>query len=264
MSIEDDRDLEGLSRAGKVVSRTLEEVRHHVQPGVTTAYLDDVALGGFQKFGARSAPKLVYGIPATILISVNDEIVHGTPSNYEIEPGDLVKVDVTAELDGYMADAAITIPVPPVSPSTRKLCWCASTALKNALSVARSDRYVSVIGRAIESEVRRQRFSVIEGLYGHTIHEDPLVRNYYDPQDKQKLSKGLVLTIEPMITTGSGKTKEEADGWTVRTADSLTSAHYEHTVVVRPGEAEILTTFRYIEEVLKELPYKHIDEVVYG
>ena len=129
-------------------------------------------------------PKLVYGIPATILISVNDEIVHGIPGDYVICPGDLVKVDVTAELNGYMADGAITIPVPPVSQLNRKLCNCSELAFRKAIKVARAGRKINEIGRAIESEVRRNGFSVVRDLFGHgigrTIHEDPTIPNFYN------------------------------------------------------------------------------------
>lgn len=245
MSIDNEEDLHGLSQADKVVGLTLKEVKEHLRPGVTTSYLDEIALGVFRKFGAQSAPKLVYGIPATILISVNDEIVHGIPGDYEIKPGDLVKIDVTAELNGYMADAATTVAVPPVSAVGRKLCQCARSAFNKAMKVARSGRALSVIGKAVETEVRRHHLRIIPELFGHgigrTIHEDPTVRNYYDPQDRQPLSNGLVITVEPMVTTGTGEIVEDSDGWAICTADGTLAAHYEHTIIITDHAPIVLT-----------------------
>ena len=153
MSVENETDLEGLRRAGQVVARTLREVAALIRAGVATGDLDDAAAGIFKRAGARSAPALVYGFPRTILISVNDEIVHGVPGSKRLAPGDLVSVDVTVELDGYIADGADTFLVPPETPPYQHLVDCARSACHRALSEARAGRRVSAIGRAVETEV---------------------------------------------------------------------------------------------------------------
>ena len=245
MSIESPRDLAGLSRAGRAVAQTLQETRRQVRAGVTTRQLDRIAAGVFRRWGARSAPALVYGFPGTILISVNDEVVHGIPSDRVVRPGDLVKVDVTAEVDGYMADAASTVAVPPVSRRHRGLCQCARTAFKCALEVARPGQPLNLIGRAVESQVESRGFSILPELHGHgigrLIHEEPTVPNYYDPAADQPLTEGLVITIEPLISTGAKSTFEDADGWTVRTVDGSFAAHHEHTLVITGGRPLVLT-----------------------
>ncbi len=245
MSIESDKDLEGMQRVGAFVAMVLDAVGQAVDEGISTLELDQLAKQLFLDADARSAPAVVYGFPGTILISVNDEIVHGIPGPRRLMPGDVVKLDVTAELDGYVADAARTILIPPVTPQHRHLAECAESALESALPEARSGRPVSVIGKAVETEVRHKGFSIIRDLFGHgtgrTIHEDPMVLNYFDPRDKQRLTDGLVLTIEPLITTGSGQMIEDADGWTVRTKDAHMAAHHEQTIVITNGDPIVLT-----------------------
>ncbi|MBT5804875.1 MAG: type I methionyl aminopeptidase [Gemmatimonadetes bacterium] len=245
MSIESAQDLKALKRIGRIVRLTLEATRRALRPGVRTADLDRIAADLFKKHGARSAPKLVYGFPGTILISVNDAVVHGIPDDYAIQPGDLVKLDVTAELDGYMADAAITVAVPPVAPRHRDLCRCTEAALRRAVRQARAGAPIRAIGRAVEREARRHRLTIIPELTGHgigrVIHEDPDIPNYYDPFDNRRLTEGLVITIEPLICSGSGEIYEDSDGWTVRTQDGSPAAHFEHTLVVTKGKPLLLT-----------------------
>lgn len=223
MSIKSEADFKGLSRAGKVVSLTLHEIKNRIQPGMTTADLDRMAAEIFGRYGARSAPKLVYSFPGTILISVNDEIVHGIPGDYMIKPRDLVKIDVTAELDGYIADAAITVAIPPVSPLNQKLCNCVESAFHKAISIARVGRRIFEIGKIVETEVRRHGFTVLHELSGHgvgrAIHEEPVVPNYYDHRANKRLTEGLVITIEPIISAGTGRVVVDSDGWTIKTAD---------------------------------------------
>jgi len=195
--------------------------------------------------GARSAPAMVYGFPRTVLISVNDEIVHGIPSDRRIAAGDIVKLDVTVEKDGYIADAARSVVVAPASGTAHRLAACAEAAFDAGLAVARAGVRVNEIGRAVEREVRRQGFSVVLGLSGHgvgrSIHEEPSVPNQFDPFQRDVLSEGLVLTIEPMISAGSAHAVQDADGWTLRTRDGSLSAHHEHTLVITRGAPIVLT-----------------------
>jgi methionyl aminopeptidase len=245
MSIESERDFTGLRRAGRVVSLTLQEMQRHLRPGMTTGELDAVGAEVFERHGARSAPRLIYGFPGTTLISLNDEAIHGIPGERVIRAGDLVKIDVTAELDGYIADAAVTVVLPPASSLKRRLRNCAGAAFQKAIQAAQAGRPLNAVGRAVEAEVRRQGFSVIAGLCGHgvgrEIHEEPSVLNFYDPGSTQRLTEGLVITIEPIISAGSDQYVEDVDGWTLRTADGSLAAHYEHTVVITRGRPILLT-----------------------
>jgi methionyl aminopeptidase len=245
MSIENERDWEGLRAVGKVVRRVLEEMRRAVRPGVTTAELDAIATRVLATHGARHAPRLDYDFPGDACISVNDEAVHGIPGARVIRAGDLVKLDVVAEKDGYYADAAITVPVGPVSEEQRRLVACARAAFAKAMEVARVGRRVSDIGRAVEDEVKRHGFQVMRDLAGHgigrRIHEEPSVPNHFDWRARQPLTEGLVITVEPIIGATTGRVVEDADGWTLRTADGGMSAHYEHTLVVTRGRPVLLT-----------------------
>jgi methionyl aminopeptidase len=236
VSIESSGDLDGMREAGRVTTDTLDALQQHVAEGVTTAELDAVAAGVLARNGARSAPQLVYGFPGTVLISVNDEIVHGIPGRRRLQRGDLVSLDVTIEKDGFVADAARSVIVGEGSATARELIAAAESSLRAALLVARAGTPVNEIGRAIQSEVRRHGFHVIRGLCGHgvgrTIHEEPQVPNVYDRWQRDVLTDGLVLTIEPMIAAGTSYPVDAADGWTIRTRDGSLAAHCEHTLVI--------------------------------
>jgi methionyl aminopeptidase len=190
---------------------------------------------------------MVYGFPGDVCISVNDEVVHGIPGDRVIQPGDLVKLDLTAEKEGYHTDSAVSIEVRRGSTSGkgRELARCAERAFRQALDAARAGNRTKDIGCAVEREVRRRGFHVIKELGGHgigrTIHESPAVPNYADFSALHKLSEGLVITIEPIIAAGIGEVSLDVDGWTYRTADGSLSAHYEHTIVITRGEPVLLT-----------------------
>jgi len=246
MSIDDENDLEALRAAGRVVRLTLEAMRAAVAPGVSTARLDAIAGEVMRAHGARSAPRLVYDFPGETCISVNDEIVHGIPSASRIlAEGDLVKLDVTTEKDGFMADAAVTCAVGRATDRALALAACAESAFRCALLEARPGRRIRDIGGAVQAEVRRHGFSVVRSLTGHgigrTIHEDPMVPNWPDPAARELITEGLVITVEPIIAMGAGDAVEDRDGWTLRTADGSLSAHFEHTLVVTKGAPILLT-----------------------
>jgi methionyl aminopeptidase len=244
MSIESAGDLEGMREAGRITTETLDALQHAVAEGVTTADLDAVAREVLSRNGARSAPQLVYGFPGTVLISVNDEIVHGIPGTRRLKDGDLVSLDVTIEKDGFVADAARSVVVGEGSEIARGLIAAAESSLRAALRVARAGVRVNEIGRAVQNEVRRRGFNVVRGLCGHgvgrTIHEAPEVPNIYDRSQRDVLTEGLVLTIEPMITAGSSYPVQSPDGWTIKTRDGSLAAHCEHTLVITTGEPMIL------------------------
>jgi len=245
VSINGPEELEGMRAAGAVVRAMLAAMACAVRPGVTTAQLDKIGADVMQQHEANSAPAMVYQFPGTSCISLNEEAVHGIPKEQPICEGDLVKLDVTIEKNGYMADAAVTVPVGAVSEENRRLIACAERAFKKAMLVARAGFRVSEIGRVVEREVRHSGFSVIRDLGGHgigrTIHEEPRVPNYADPAANQVLTEGLVITVEPIIAAGSGRSVVAKDGWTVRTADGRPSAHYEHTLVITKSQPILLT-----------------------
>jgi methionyl aminopeptidase len=245
MSIRSQAERKKLEAIGKIVRLTLDEMSAAVHPGVTTAELDSVAAMVLAREGAESSPPKVYGFPGTACISVNDEAIHGIPGRRKIEEGDLVKLDVTAEKDGFVADAAVTVRAGKTSAAADALARCAESAFRQALKVAQVGNRVYEIGRAVEREVLRCGFSVIKELCGHgvgrTIHEEPKVPNYFDRRCRTKLTDGLVITIEPIISAGSGRALLAADKWTIKTADRSLSAHYEHTIVITQGGPVLLT-----------------------
>jgi methionyl aminopeptidase len=245
VSITDPKELEGMRAAGVIVRKMIEAMKQAVRPGVSTAELDEVGAAIMRQHGAKSAPQMVYQFPGTNCISLNDEAVHGIPGERVVQEGDLVKLDVTIEKDGFMADAAVTVAVGEVPEASRRLIECAERAFEKAMLVARAGFRVSEIGRVVEREVRRSGFSVIRDLGGHgigrTIHEEPRIPNYANSGANQILTEGLVITVEPIIAAGSGQAFLAKDGWTVRTADGKLSAHYEHTLVITKGEPILLT-----------------------
>ncbi len=245
MSIESDEDLAGMTRVGRVVALTIAQMRAAVRIGMTTAELDEVALACFIAHGACSAPKYSYGFPGQTCISVNDEIVHGVPGDKRLRAGDVVKIDVTAELSGYIADAATTLLLPPVASVSLRLKRSADHALSAALAAALPGRRVSVIGRAVESRARRDGFAVVRELCGHgvgrRIHEDPRVPNYENRFSRDRLTDGLVLAIEPMLTAKAARAVQADDGWTIRTSTRDLAVHEEHTVMIRAGAPLVFT-----------------------
>lgn len=212
---------------------------------MTTLELDRVAQDVFASYGAKSAPAEVYGFPGTVLISVNDEVVHGVPGLRKLRQGDIVKLGVTPELNGYVADAAVTVVAAQAKDRQRvRLARCASSALQAAMNVARAGTPLRTLGAVIENVVRRAGFSVVPELCGHgvgrTIHEAPeAIPNYPDTRLRGTLREGMVITIEPIIAAGTGarftRCYTGTDGWTIKTADGSPAAHFEHSLVITRG-----------------------------
>lgn len=245
MSIQTEEELHQLRVAGMIVRQALDAMTAAVEPGITTAELDVICARVLAEQGATSAPRKVYNFPGTCCISVNDEAIHGVPGNRLLADGDLVKLDVTAEKDGYYADAAVTVRVGAVSDNATALVRCAESAFRAAMRAAQPGARVFEIGRAVQREVRHHGFNVLPEYGGHgigrTIHELPHVPNYPDLTQRTRLHAGLVLAVEPIIAIGSGRSFVDRDGWTVRTADQSLAAHYEHTVVITKGEPYLVT-----------------------
>jgi len=238
-------DLAGLERVGSLVALALREMERETRPGLSTGQLDAIGAAFLRKHGARSAPQLSYGFPGFTCISVNEQIVHGVPGPRVLAPGDVVKIDVTAELDGFVADAAITVTLPPVTAEARRLRKCAQRAFTRAMTVARAGTAIREIGRVVEEEVTRHDFAVVREMCGHgvgrSIHESPSVPNYYSMMTRGTLANGMVLAVEPIICARAAHVVEEADGWTLRTHNGSLAAHYEHTVVIGDGEPHVIT-----------------------
>jgi methionyl aminopeptidase len=245
VTIESKADLVGMRAVGRLVALALQEMQAAVRPGMTTAKLDDVGATFLRRRGARSAPQLTYDFPGFNCISVNDEIVHGVPGSRRIRAGDVLKIDVTAELDGLIADSAITVLVPPVESRARSLAQCARSAFDRALARAAAGLRIAELGRAVENEVTRWGHSVVRDMTGHgvgrALHEEPAVPNFYSPFIPGRLEEGMVIALEPIISERPTALVEGDDGWTIRTANGCLAAHHEHTIVIREGGAEVLT-----------------------
>jgi methionyl aminopeptidase len=245
MSIETADQFEALLKIGRIVGLTLNYMRDYVRPGITTAELDDLADGFLQQYGARSAPRITYNYPGCTCISINDEAAHGIPGERAVRPGDLVKLDVSAELNGYFADAAITVGVPPLTPQKQRLLDCARATMDAAIAAAKALLPLNHIGKTAETFARRHGYKVIQDLPGHgvgkALHESPSVPNHYLPQIKGQLHAGLVITIEPHITAGKNRTRTDANGWTLKTIDGQPAANFEHTIIVMPDKPLLVT-----------------------
>ena len=244
MTVDHEDDLAGLQLAGRVVAEARDAMLAAAAPGVSTAELDEVGRNILDRHGARPAPPTV-GFPAATCVSINDEAAHGIPSPWRrLADGDLVNVDVSAELDGYWADTGASAAVGTVSGTARRLLEATRLANRDALAAARAGAPLRHIGRAVERRARRSGFSVITNLNGHgtgrRLWEPPSVPGVEDPNDRTRLWEGLVLAIEPFLSTGATIAREAADGWTLCTPGHL-SAQFEHTVVVTAGRPIVLT-----------------------
>ena len=258
--LKSESEIEKMRESAQIVSRTLGKVAKLIEPGVSTAKLDQVAEEYIASQNARPAFK-GYGprhnpFPATLCISINEEVVHGIPSEQRVlQNGDIVSIDCGVEKDGYFGDHAFTFPVGDCDEETMKLLETTLESLKKGIEQAVHGNKIGDIANAVQQHCEAQGFGVVRDLVGHglgkSLHEDPSVPNYGKPGRGERLRSGMTLAIEPMITTGSWKVKTLDDGWTVVTDDNSLAAHFEHDVVIREGKAEVLSTFDYIYEITK-------------
>lgn len=258
--LKSESEIEKMRESAQIVSRTLAEVAKYIEPGVTTAKLDRIAEEFIKKNDARPAFK-GYGpkgnsFPATLCISVNEEVVHGIPNERKkLKEGDIVSIDCGVEKDGYFGDHAYTFAVGECEDDKIRLLRATLESLYKGIEQAVHGNRVGDISNAIQTHCENEGFGVVRDLVGHglgkSLHEDPSVPNFGKAGRGDRLRSGMTLAIEPMITLGSWKIKTLDDGWTVVTADRKVAAHYEHDIVVREGKAEILSTFDYIREITK-------------
>lgn len=248
-------EIEIIRRNNLLVSKTLAEVAKLVKPGVTTLELDKRAEEFIRDNGAQPGFLGYAGFPNTLCTSVNDQVVHGIPSDYVLKEGDIVSVDCGTYMDGYYGDTAYTFPVGEISDDLLQLLRTTKESLLLGIDNAIEGNRVGDIGYAVQMHAENAGYSVVREMVGHglgkAMHETPEVPNYGKRGRGVKLNKGLVLCIEPMINMGTKYIKQEPDGWTIKTADGKPSAHYELAVVVDKGKADILSTFKYIEEIIK-------------
>ena len=248
-------EIELLRESNLLVGKTLGEIAKIVRPGISTLDLDSVAEEFIRSHGAVPGFLGYGGFPNTLCISVNDEVVHGIPSASRIlQEGDIVSVDCGVLKNGYYGDSAYTFEVGQVKPEIHELLKVTKEALYKGIEQAVVGRRVGDIGSAVQNYCESHGYSVVRELVGHGVgkelHEDPQIPNYGSRGQGVKLKQGMVRAIEPMINLGKRNVVMNRDGWTIRTADGLPSAHFEHTVAVGKGTADILSTFKYVEEVL--------------
>lgn len=239
--------------SGQVLGKAHAEVAKLIRPGVTTKELDRVAEEYIRDNGGIPSFKGFNNFPASLCISVNETVVHGFPSKYELKEGDIISIDCGVKLNGYHSDSAYTYPVGEISQEVRDLLIRTKQSLYYGIEKAVEGNRIGDIGYAVQSHVEKFGYSIVRELVGHglgkSLHESPEVPNYGKRGQGVKLKEGMVLAIEPMVNLGKKNIVQERDGWTIRTADRKPSAHFEHSVAIRKGKPEILTTFQYIEEV---------------
>lgn len=252
--IKTDAEVELLRESNKLVSMTLAEVAVHIRPGVTTLRLDAIAEEFIRDHGALPAFKGYAGFPNTLCTSVNDEVVHGIPSDYTLKDGDIISVDCGVILNGWYGDSAYTFAVGEVKPEVRRLMEFTRASLEAGVREAVAGNRIGDISCAVQSKAESGGYSVVRTLVGHGIgkhlHEGPEVPNFGRRGSGTRLEANLVICIEPMINMGTKNTRVQNDGWTVRTGDGKPSAHFEYAVAVREGRPDLLTTFEFIEEAL--------------
>ncbi len=249
-------EIEILHENNLLVSKTLAEVGKLIKPGITTRELDQVAEEFILDHGAVPGFKGYHGYPNTLCTSVNDEVVHGIPSGYELQEGDIISVDCGVIKNGFYGDSAFTFAVGEISPGKKELLRVTRESLEKGVEQAVAGNRVGDIGYAVQTHAEEHGFSVVRELVGHglgkNLHEAPEVPNFGRRGRGPKLKEGMVICIEPMINMGVKDVYQDRDGWTIHTADRKPSAHFEYAVAVRKNHAEVLTTYDYIEKVLNQ------------
>jgi methionyl aminopeptidase len=250
-----EEEIELLRESSLLVGKTLAEVAKHIKPGATTLELDKIAEVFIKDHEAVPSFKGYNGFPNSLCISVNEQVVHGIPGKEALKEGDIISIDCGVYKNGFHGDSAYTFTIGEVKPEVQKLLDVTKDCLAKGIEMAIVGKRIGDIGFAIQEHAEKNGFSVVRELVGHglgrNLHEGPEVPNYGRRGHGMKLMEGLVLAIEPMINMGRKEVTQGKDGWTIFTSDKKPSAHFEHDVVIRKGKAEVLSTFEYIEEVLK-------------
>jgi methionyl aminopeptidase len=257
LHLKTDEEVGLLRESNMLVSKTLAEVALLIKPGVTTLYLDKVAETFIHDNGGTPAFKGYGGFPSTLCTSVNDEVVHGFPSDYILKEGDIVSIDCGVILNGWYGDSAYTFAVGEIDKEIKRLLDYTKESLEEGVKEAVAGNRVGDISWAVQNKAESGGYSVVRELVGHglgkRLHEPPEVPNYGKRGTGPKMEKGLVICIEPMINLGRKETVQMSDGWTIKTIDGRPSAHFEYAVAVDRGRADVLTTFKFVEEVLNKM-----------
>ena len=246
MTADSQKDIQHLKAIGRICAEALRKMQASVRAGMTTRELDDIGRAFLEAEGAHSAPQVMYQFPGATCISVSPVIAHGIPNEHILREGELIHIDVSAELDGYFADTGASMIVAKSERQLEKLIEATKATLKKALHAAKAGNPLNGISRAVQTEAKKRGYNVIYDLTGHGIgrklHEAPTeILNYYDARDRRMLNEGLVLAIEPFLTPGIGRVTQERDGWSLRTVDKTIAAQFEHTIIVTKNEPIILT-----------------------
>jgi methionyl aminopeptidase len=246
MTIGSEDDLEKLKAAGRIVARTLTAMGAALEPGITTKELDDLGRALLEREGARSAPEITYGFPGATCISIGPDVAHGIPDDRRIAAGDLINIDVSAEIDGYFGDTGASFQVPPHDPKTQRLCRDGRRALWTGIRSVKAGGKLSEIGRSIEAFADKNGYSLIRNLASHgvgaALHEEPKeIATWHEPSDRRVIAEGLVFTIEPFLSLGGDWVEETGDGWTLRPTGRQPTVQYEHTLVATRRGPVVLT-----------------------
>jgi methionyl aminopeptidase len=244
-------EIEAMARSGAILARALQMLRAKARAGVTTSELDDAAERFIRSQGAEPAFKGYRGFPGSICSSPNSMIVHGIPGDYKLQRGDILSIDVGVVLDGWVSDAAVTVPIGPVSPIATRLIQTTRESLFEAVEQVRPGNHLGDISAAVQRKVEAEGFAVVRSLVGHGVgremHEDPQIPNHGEPGTGPELEEGMVLAIEPMTTAGEDGIRVGTDNWSVYSSDGSLACHFEHTVAVTAEGPRILTPW-HLEE----------------
>lgn len=247
MTIDNENDLAALKRIGQIVARTLRDMGAALEPGMTTRELDEIGRLMLEREGARPAPALTYGFPGATCISVFPDIAHGIPGDRVLKAGDLVNIDVSAELDGYFADTGASFTMPPAQPRIEKLARDGKRAMWAGVQSVRAGARLGDIGRAVQRFADREGYTLIRNLASHGVgrglHEEPTsIATWDDPSERRRIGEGMVFTIEPFLSLGSEWAVEGGDEWTLRADTGLPTVQFEHTLVATKRGAVVLTS----------------------
>ncbi|WP_239616274.1 type I methionyl aminopeptidase [Cohnella mopanensis] len=246
MTIQSQEDIEQLMKIGRIVAMTIEEMKKSARPGMTTRELDLIGQEMLARHGATSAPMKDVNFPGYTCISLNEEVAHGIPGDRVLQAGDLINVDVSAELNGYYADAGQSFQIPPATNEIDHLCQATHATMMKVINSLKAGVKLNQVGKMMQQEARRSGYRIVENLCSHGVgkglHEEPYeILPYYEPKDRRVLKAGQVITIEPFVSTGASYVVEQADGWTLAVPDRSRVAQFEHTIIITNNKPIIVT-----------------------
>lgn len=246
IKLKNENDIKKLRESGRILAETFQEIKKYIEPGITTIEIDRIAENFLISKKVKPAFKGYMGYPASICVSVNEEVIHGIPCKRILKNGDIISLDFGVNLNGYISDSAVTFPVGTISDADKKLMEVTQQCLYLGIEQAIAKNRVSSISKAVFTHAKKNNYGVVRDFCGHgvgfSLHEEPQIPNYINSGPNPRLKKGMVIAIEPMINIGTDNVYTLEDGWTVKTGDNLNSAHFEHTIAVYEDHAEILTT----------------------